>query len=234
MIVIPAGSFMMGSSEAQGDADEHPQHMVTISEPFAISKFELTFAEWDACAAQGGCNGRMSDNGWGRGSQPLINVTWDEAKDYVAWLSRITGKTYQLLSEAEYEYAARGGAQTVYPWGDDIKPNGQAMANCHGCDSKWDSKQTAPVGSFAAKPFSLHDVVGNVWEWTEDCYHESYDDAPMDGSAWTKGGDCASRIVRGGSWLSEPGDLRSAGRYWFTTDYRDYFVGFRVARILTP
>jgi formylglycine-generating enzyme required for sulfatase activity len=138
---------------------------------------------------------------------------------------------YRLLSEAEYEYAARAGTQTVYPWGDEI---GKNNANCGGCDSQWDGKQTAPVGSFAANGFGLYDMVGNVWEWTEDCYHDSYKGAPSVGAAWT-GGNCSLRVVRGGSWNSSPDSLRSASHYWFTTVYRDYSVGFRVARtLLTP
>jgi formylglycine-generating enzyme required for sulfatase activity len=234
MIVIPAGSFTMGSPEGKGDTDEHPQHNVTIAMPFAVSKFELTFAEWDACWAQGGCP-RASDSGFGRGQRPVINVNWDEAKGYVAWLSRITGKPYRLLSEAEYEYAARGGAQTVYPWGSDIELNGQVMANCSGCGSELGGKQTSPVGSFAANAFGLHDMVGNVWEWTEDCYHAKYKDSPTDGSAWiTGGGDCTLRVFRGGSWYYLPSDLRSARRRENSTIYREYDVGFRVARTLTP
>ena len=150
-----------------------------------MSKYELTFADWDACVAGGGCNGyKPVDQGWGRGQQPVINVNWDDAQHYVAWLSQVTGKTYRLLTEAEYEYATRAGTTTTYPWGDDIKLNGQAMANCDGCGSKWDDKQTAPVGSFAPNKFGLYDMVGNVFEWTEDCVHKNYNGAPTDGSAW--------------------------------------------------
>ena len=140
-----------------------------------------------------------------RGRRPAIYVSWDDAQTYVKWLSRITGKDYRLLSEAEYEYAARAGTQTAYPWGDDIKLNGKAMANCDGCGNK----QTAPVGSFAANPFGLYDMVGNVWEWTEDCWNGSYQGAPADGSAWTSG-DCSRRVVRGEgrSWRPPLGEPR--------------------------
>ena len=186
---------------------------VAIAKPFAVSKFELTFAEWDACVAHGDCVPHVSDSGWGRGRQPVINVSWDDAQSYVAWLSRITGKEYRLLSEAEYEYAARAGTQTAYPWGDDI---GKNNANCDGCGSQWDNKQTAPVGSFAANGFGLYDTVGNVWEWTEDCHHNNYNGAPVDGTAWT-GDDCSSRVVRGGSWLYGPPDLRAAFRGKYST-----------------
>ncbi len=140
---------------------------------------------------------------------------------------------YRLLSEAEYEYAARAGTQTAYPWGDEIKLNGQAMANCNGCGSQWDGKQTAPVGSFPANRFGLYDMVGNVWEWTEDCWNSSYEYAPADGSAWTSG-DCNSRVVRGGSWGNAPDNLRSASRGGDTSDLRGVYLGFRVARTLTP
>src|SRR6516165_3492771 len=234
MMVVPAGSFMMGSptSEPGHSVDENPQHAVTIARPFAVGRFEVTFDEWDACAADGGCNGyKPSDEGWGRGRRPVINVSWDDATAYVAWLSKKTGKPYRLPSGAEYEYATRAGTQTVYPWGNAIGTNN---ANCHACGSQWDARQTAPVGSFAANGFGLYDMVGNVREWTEDCYHERYIGAPTDGSAWIEGADCSRRVVRGGSWLLAPAFLRSAYRYWFTTDYRLNYLGFRVARTLAP
>jgi formylglycine-generating enzyme required for sulfatase activity len=169
----------------------------------------LTFAEWDACVAHGDCVPHISDSGWGRGRRPAINVSWYDAQSYVAWLSRITGKEYRLLSEAEYEYAARAGTQTAYPWGDKI---GKNNANCVECGSQWDGKQTAPVGSFAANGFGLYDMVGNVIEWVEDCYQDSYNGAPVDGAAWT-GGDCRGRVVRGGSYGSAADSLRSAAPY---------------------
>ena len=140
----------MGSPEGQGADSERPQHDVTIAKPFAVAKFALTFDEWDACAAHGDCAAHVSDSGWARGRHPAINVNWDDAQTYVNWLSRITGKPYRLLSEAEYEYAARDGTETTYPCGPEIKLSGKAMANCNGCGSQWDGKQTAPVGSFAA------------------------------------------------------------------------------------
>ena len=190
MIVVPAGSFMMGSpSTEKGRYDnEGPQHLVTFARPFAVSKFEVTFDEWDTCVAYGDCAQGISDSGWGRGQRPVINVNFDDAQRYVAWLSRMTGKPYRLLSEAEYEYAARAGTQTAYPWGDEI---GNRNANCDGCGSQWDGKQTAPVGSFPPNQFGLHDMIGNVFEWTEDCFHNNYERAPADGSAWTEGDNCA-------------------------------------------
>jgi formylglycine-generating enzyme required for sulfatase activity len=234
MVVVPAGEFTMGSpaTEQGREDDESPQHRVTIAKPFAVSKFEVTFNDWDACvAANGGC-GQVPDNGWGRGNRPVINVSWGEAKQYVAWLSQVTGKTYRLLSEAEYEYATRAGTTTAYPWGDNI---GMNNANCKGCGSDWDGKQTVPVGSFAPNAFGLYDMVGNVSAWTEDCWHDNYNRAPMDGSTWITGGDCGQRVLRGGSWSFYPGLLRSADREWHFTVLRVNYLGFRVARtVLTP
>ena len=157
----------------------------------------------------------------------MINVSWDDATAYVAWLSKKTGKSYRLLSEAEYEYAARAGTQTAYPWGDAIGAND---ANCLGCASQWDGK-TAPVGSFAANGFGLYDMVGNVWEWTRDCHHDTYSGAPADGSAWTSG-DCSRRVSRGGSGGNVARDLRSADRVSGPTDDRGPYIGFRVGRTL--
>jgi formylglycine-generating enzyme required for sulfatase activity len=232
MIVVPAGSFTMGSppTEKGRYRTEGPQHTVTFSKPFAVSKYELTFADWDACVTGGGCNGYTpNDQHYGRGQQPVINVSWDDAQQYVAWLSEVTGKTYRLLSEAEYEYAARAGTSTAYPWGDDIGTNN---ANCDGCGSKWDNKQTAPVGSFTPNKFGLYEMVGNVGEWTEDCVHNNYHGAPADGSAWLTGDDCSSRIFRGGGWGRSPDFLRSASRLKPAADTRTLYVGFRLARTL--
>jgi formylglycine-generating enzyme required for sulfatase activity len=234
MVVVPAGSFRMGSlaSEPGHSADEGPQHRVTIARRFAVGRFEATFDEWDACVDDGGCNDYMpSDEGWGRGRRPVINVSWDDAKAYVAWLSKKTGKSYRLLSGSEYEYATRAGTQKAYPWGNAV---GRNNANCHDCGSQWDARETAPVGSFAANRFGLYDMVGNVREWTEDCYHDNYRGAPADGSAWIEGANCYNRVVRGGSFLLAPAFLRSASRYWFTADYRLRYLGFRVARTLAP
>jgi Sulfatase-modifying factor enzyme 1 len=184
---------------------EDPPHEVTIAKTFAVGRTEVTFAEWDICVAEGACL-KASDSGWGRGDRPVINVSWDDAKEYVAWLSRITGKDYRLLSEAEWEYAARAGTTTPYSWGDNI---GKGNANCRGCDSQWDGKQTAPVGSFKPNAFGLYDMHGNVIEWVEDRWHESYGGAPTDGTAWLQDGDASRPIVRGGSWVSGPQDLRA-------------------------
>jgi formylglycine-generating enzyme required for sulfatase activity len=236
MIVVPAGSFTMGSPSAEKGRDifEGPQHTVTFVQPFAVSKYELTFADWDACVTGGGCNGyKPNDQGWGRGQQPVINVSWDDARQYVAWLSLVTGKSYRLLSEAEYEYATRAGTTTAYPWGDDI---GKNNANCGGCGSKWDRMQPAPVGSFTPNKFDLYDMVGNVSEWAEDCLHyANYNSAPMDGSAWITGADCSNRILRGASWAGPPDFLRSAARSGGSALTRGPGIGLRLGRTLvTP
>ena len=228
MVAVPAGSFMMGSPEA---AAEMPIHRVTIAEPFAVGKYEVTFAEWDACVADGGCYGyRPNDMKWGRRNRPVVNVDWNAAQMYATWLNEKTRKAYRLLSEAEWEYVARAGSETAYSWGNEI---GRNRANCDGCGSRWDGKQTAPVGMFAGNAFGLHDVHGNVWEWVQDCWNKTYAGAPADGSAWEQG-DCNARVVRGGSRVNNPRVLRSALRNWVTTGGRVNDVGFRVARSLTP
>ena len=234
MIVVPAGSFTMGSpgSEPERESKEGPQHRVTLARQFAVGQSAVTFAEWDACVAGGGCNSyKPSDEGWGRGNRPVVNVSWKDANAYAAWLAKLTGRPYRLLSEAEYEYAARAGTQTAYPWGNVI---GKNKANCIGCGSQWDGKQTAPVGSFAPNQLGLYDMVGNVWELTDDCDHDSYTGAPVDGSAWTTG-DCRGRVSRGGSWGNVPSGLRTAARFSFYADEREREAGFRIARtLLTP
>jgi formylglycine-generating enzyme required for sulfatase activity len=222
MVVIRAGKFLMGSLESEKGrhSDEGPQHEVTITKPFAAGKFTVTFAEWDACTAAGACF-RAEDSGWGRGNRPVIIVNWYDAKQYVAWLSRVSGKPYRLLSEAEWEYAARADTATAYYWGDDI---GRGNANCRECGSEWDGEQTAAVGSFKPNAFGLHDMAGNVWQWVEDCNRA--------GSLVTS--SCFKRVLRGGSWASNPQELRVAYRVGnFPVDRRDG-IGFRVARTLNP
>jgi formylglycine-generating enzyme required for sulfatase activity len=235
MLVVPAGSFMMGAppDEPGRYNDEDPQHKVTIAKSFAVSKFTLTFDNWDACVIDGGCDGyNPSDQGWGRGPQPVINVSWNDAKSYVAWLSRKTAKPYRLLSEAEYEYATRAETQTTYWWGYDI---GTGNANCNGCGSRWDGRQPAPVGSFAPNQFGLYDMSGNVWAWVEDCWHDSYQGSPSDGSAWTTAcTDDIRRVIRGGSWSLDPQSLRAAFRLRDTSVNRVGYLGFRLARTLNP
>jgi formylglycine-generating enzyme required for sulfatase activity len=233
MVVVPAGTLNMGSApnEPYRYANEGPQHEVQIAQPFAVSATELTFEDWDTCVAVGDCDAK-SDLGFGRGLQPIIGVSLREAQRYAAWLSRITGKQYHLLTEAEYEYAARAGSPTSYPWGEDLQLNGSAMANCNGCGSRWDNQTTAPVRSFRSNAFKLYDMVGNVWEWVADCYHASYQGAPTDGSAWT--GACSVGTIRGGSWSDNPSLIRSAARNSFSVTGSNNNIGFRVARTLSP
>jgi formylglycine-generating enzyme required for sulfatase activity len=219
MVVVPAGTFMMG---------EGPQHKVTIARPFAVGKYPVTFDEWDACVNAGGTKYEPVDSGWGRGKRPVINVSWDDAQVYVAWLSKKTGMPYRLLSEAEWEYAARAGTTTRYPWGDEPDTN---HANFRDSGSQWSGKQTAPVGSFEPNAFGLHDMIGNVWEWLQDCWNNSYSGAPTDGSAW-EAGDCGRRVVRGGSWDSYPENARVADRSGDGPTVRYFGLGFRLARTL--
>ena len=238
MVVIPAGSFMMGSParEVALQSFEKPQHSVEFSRPFAIAKYEVTFAEWDACVSDGGCSHRPEDEGWGHGRQPVINVSWDDAKEYVSWLSGRTGKVYRLPTEAEWEYAARAGTSTQFHTGDQITTS-QANFNgnyTYGGSSKGKYRaRTVPVGSFDPNNFGLHDIHGNVWEWLEDCANNSYGEAPTDGSAWIAG-DCTRRGLRGGSWFNDPGALRSANRFRNTTSSRYQDIGFRPATTLAP
>ncbi len=227
MVVIPAGKFEMGCVSGQECyEDEMPVHSVTISQPFAVSKYEITFEDYDRFTHPI----EVDDEGWGRGRQPIMNVSWNDAREYVAWLSSQTGQTYRLLTEAEWEYAARAGSTTQFSWGNEI---GQERANCGGCSTQWDFVQTAPVGSFAANPFGLHEMHGNVWEWVEDCWNDSYSGAPANGDAWLSG-DCSQRILRGGSYDDFPYDLRSAIRVGNAAGDRSSSLGFRVARTLTP
>jgi formylglycine-generating enzyme required for sulfatase activity len=227
MAVLPAGSFAMGTSKSHDEDSnfESPQHEVVLAKQFAVGKYEVTFAEWDTCVA---CPG-VSDSDWGRGERPVINVIWDEAEQYVTWLSRLTGKPYRLLSEAEWEYAARAGTTTLYSFGDDMAVLGEYAWYNGNSDLK-----THPVGEKKPNGFGLYDMHGNVWEWVQDCWHNSYEGAPTDGSAWTTGYDCGDRVLRGGSFGERDGNLASAERYWFPTNSRATNFGFRVARTLTP
>lgn len=228
MVVIPAGSFTMGEA---GHTRETPLHTVTFRAPFAVGRFTVAFDEWDACVADGGCNGyRPNDYGWGRGRRPVIDVSWDDAGGYATWLAHKTGKPYRLISEAEFEYVARAGTTTAYWWGPFV---GTGNANCDGCGSQWDDRQTAPVGSFKPNAFGVYDTAGNVTEWVEDRWNESYSGAPVDGSAWTTG-DPRRVVLRNGSWYNTDRFLRSAYRNGDAPRLRNKKIGFRVALLLTP
>ena len=235
LVVIPSGSFMMGSPEKEAGSydDEHPMHEVRIDYRLAVGVYPVTFDEWNACVSDGGCGGYVpEDNGWGRGNRPVVNVSWEDAKRYVGWLSWKTGKGYRLLSESEWEYVARAGTKTSYWWGSSIGGN---RANCDGCGSRYDNERTSPVGSFSENAFGLYDVHGNVQEWVEDCWNGDYDGAPTDGSAReSEDCDCEQRVLRGGSWFEFPRSLRSAYRHRGFSGNRNFNAGFRVARTLTP
>ena len=245
MVVIPPGEFWMGSPDGEGYASEKPRHKVKIERPFAVGKFEVTWDDWEACVAMRGCDGRPTgDGGFGKGNQPLINVSWDQAKSYVAWLSRMTGGPYRLLTEAEWEYAARGvtsadAPHPPYPWGDKASHEYANYGADQCCQSKTEGRDkwfdTAPVGQFPPNAFGLYDMHGNVWEWVEDPWHDNYRGTPpTDGSTWREGGDASRRMVRGGSWYFDPVNLRSARRIRYSTGSRYSFLGFRVGRTLTP
>jgi formylglycine-generating enzyme required for sulfatase activity len=213
MVVVPAGEFIMGSS----DDDEKPPHRVAIRVPFAVGRFAVTFAEWDAA----GLAQKPGDEGWGRDRRPVINVSWEDAQAYVSWLSHRTGKAYRLLSEAEWEYCCRAGTTTRYVFGDSISRS-QAQAQ---------ASQTAEVGTFQPNAWGLYDTHGNVWEWCADNWHPNYRGAPGDGSVWP-GGDVSLRVLRGGSWYDNPDFLRSADRNGVRPGGRGNYIGFRVARTL--
>jgi formylglycine-generating enzyme required for sulfatase activity len=229
MVLIRGGTFEMGSNES---TDETPVHQVSVKD-FAIGRCEVTFDEYDRFA-EATKREKPDDWGFGRGNRPVIAVSWEDARAYADWLSQQTGKQYRLPTEAEWEYAARASTTTQYWWGDEIRQDQRVWANCNGCGSEWDSKETAPVGSFPANPFGLLDTAGNVWEWVEDCWHENYQDAPQDGSAWLEanGGKCEGRVVRGGSWGVIPRWLRSADRLGYRPTDRDDVLGFRLVQDL--
>jgi formylglycine-generating enzyme required for sulfatase activity len=235
MVVIPAGEFTMGSPDSEPFRGAETQHRVTIAAPFAVSKLEITFDQWGACVKDGGCDGyRPDDQHWGRGKRPVIDMSWENAKAYVNWLGRKTGKPYRLLSEAEWEYAARAGTTTAYSTGSTISPR---QANYDGSGdgsgpSEANRQKTLPVGSFPANAFGLHDMHGNVSQWVEDCWHDDYTAAaPTDGSAWLDG-DCNGRVLRGGSWGDSEVELRSAARTGEYKDNSSFNDGLRVARSL--
>ena len=228
LLGVPPGRFRMGESGANRE--------VTIGYPLLVGKYPITFAEWDAAQAHrdwqkhsGIAPRKPNDHGWGRGKRPVIDVNWEDAKAFSTWLAKVTGKDYRLLSEAEWEYCCRAGTTTNYSFGDQI-----TMAQAQFSEGEMAStKQTLEVGKFPATAFGLYDMHGNVWERCEDTWHDGYEGAPTDGSVW-QGGDASRRVVRGGSWIDRPEDLRSAARDWLTTESRYGSSGFRVVRPLVP
>ena len=250
MVVVPAGSFMMGSpaSEEGRHDQEGPVHRVTMPEPFAVGTYEVTRGEFrrfveatghvmpDACWTPKSDGGPDQGRHWRRPGytqtdrHPVVCVRWGDAQAYVRWLSRDTGRQYRLLSESEWEYAARAGSTTRYAWGDGV---GRNRAHCGGCGSRRKEEATVPTGSFPPNAFGLHDMHGNAWEWVEDCWNDTYAGAPADGTAWLRG-ECDGRLLRGGSWYYAPGAVRSAYRFGVLQDAAVYDSGFRVARTLAP
>jgi formylglycine-generating enzyme required for sulfatase activity len=257
---IKRGLELLPPDESEADkltfATEQPQHSVTIARSFGMSSYLVTRDEYAAFvretdySSSGDCTlfvnhryEQRADAGWRSPGfaqsdrDPAVCVSWHDALAYITWLnSRLRGRTsvvddgpYRLPSEAEWEYAARAGTKTVRWWGDSI---GSDNANCEGCGSRWDDKQPAPVGSFHPNPFGLFDMLGNVWEWTQDCWNKSYEGAPVDGSAWTVGKWCQYRAIRGGSFASRPWLLRPAKRTFLDSDRSANYVGFRVVKAL--
>ncbi|HKY89718.1 MAG TPA: formylglycine-generating enzyme family protein [Nevskiaceae bacterium] len=245
MVRLQGGKFLMGEQGANGKLIELPVHEVTVK-PFAIGRFEVTFIEWMDCVDDGGCSVTPDDNGWGKGFRPVININWFDAQEYVAWLSKKTGRRYRLPTEAEWEYAARGGTDTTWGWGD---ASGEACEYSNSFDASGQTAHanwfwniycddgfvfTAPVGSFKPNAFGLYDMPGNVWEWLQDCWHPDYNGAPADGSAWIQGGDCNKRVNRGGGWGNHPRTTRSANRDADMPYGRGDAFGLRVVREIDP
>lgn len=216
MIAIRGGSFAMGSND---DPTERPVHQVTIK-PFSIGKYPVTVQEWNECAAAKGCGFTAT----GKDDAPVSNVSWTDAQQYAAWLAQATKKPYRLLSEAEWEYAARGGTQSKYWWGDKLQPG---MAGCKDCGDLA-AEQPAKVGSFKPNPFGLYDMGGGIDQWVEDCWHRTYQGAPSDGAAWNSG-DCSSHVLRSGSWKNDSRYVRTTNRDGYDTNVRYPTHGFRVA-----
>lgn len=209
MVVIPKGSFMMGDIQGVGDPDEQFIRKVTFKNDFAVGKYEVTWDEWEACVADNACSKvpYTANSVWGKERRPVIHVFHLEAYQYIKWLNKKTGKNYRLLSEAEFEYVARAGTQTKFYWGN---KKGKDHANCTDCLSQW-KRGTDPVGTFAPNKFGVFDILGNLWEMVEDCYHESYEEAPTDGSA-RRHEKCESQLIRGGGWHDDAWNMRASNR----------------------
>jgi formylglycine-generating enzyme required for sulfatase activity len=239
MIWLPQGSFLMGSPETEPErfSSEGPQHQVHIRYPLAVGQYAVTFGEFDAFVADTNYEHKPNDQGWGRGQRPVINVSWHDAQAYVKWLSQKTGEKYRLLSEAEWEYAARAGTSTAFWCGNSIttdQANYDGNLSYNGSPKGEFRKKTLEVHSFQPNPWGLYQVHGNVWEWVQDKRHGSYEGAPADGSAWEAGGgESDMRVLRGGSWYFDPRFLRAAIRSGLVDGYRVSFLGFRLARTLS-
>jgi len=243
MVALPAGSYQRGepASLRPSNSNEVPEHRVSISR-LAVGRYEVTFDEFDRCRNAGVCTHNPDDHGMGRGNRPVVDVNWADAQQYIGWIRQETGEDYRLLSESEWEYAARGNQAYEFPGEDQWSCTRGNIADVAwsaayntsprftvGCNDHF--IQTAPVGTFRMNGFGLFDMAGNVWEWTQDCYNQNYNRVPTDGSAWLTG-QCVSRIIRGGSWSDDISYARSAKRIADFSTYRSSNIGFRIARSL--
>ncbi len=221
LVTIPAGKFLMGSPETAEASDaELPRHEVQVARPFLLLKTDVTFDQWDACVADKGCTTVAGDNGWNRGTNPVINVSWPDTGEFTAWLSRVSGRRFRLPTEAEWEYAARAGRDTAYFFGDDPAQLGRY--------AWFENDRPQPVGTREPNPFGLYDMAGNVGQWVEDCWHATFDGAPTDGRAWIEP-DCRVAVVKGGDYDDAEWYLRPAQRFGHMRRNRYSYVGFRVA-----
>ena len=225
LVSLPAGAFTMGNNAS--DPSEKPAHRVAIGAPFAIGKFEVTVQQWNACVDARGCP-RIAQPANTAPNAPMRDVSWDDAQLYVKWLASATGKPYRLPTEAEWEFAARGGSATPYWWGAQMLTG---KANCKECGPPWSAERPANVGSFGANGFGLHDTSGSVWEWVSDCWHNNFKEAPADGSSWDQA-NCRVRVIRGGSWREGTAYMVASTRFKYDAGVRQSQNGFRVARSL--
>ena len=224
LISLSRGAFTMGSDSI--DPSEKPAHLVTLDVPFAIGKYEVTVQEWNACVEAGACQ-RVGQYASPNPKAPIRDVSWDDAQQYVKWLSTTSGKPYRLPNEAEWEYAARGGTTTRYWWGDQMATG---KANCRDCGQPWQIDGPADAGSFEPNPYGLYDMNGSVWEWVQDCWHNTFREAPADAVAWDDQPGCSVRVIRGGSWREASPYMLSSTRFWHDAAVRNSQNGFRVAR----
>jgi formylglycine-generating enzyme required for sulfatase activity len=225
MVVLQPGSFVMGDNH--GDRSERPTHRVTISKAYAIGKYEVTLAQWNACVQAEACKAVTSTTG-SPDKSPARDISWTDAQRYVRWLSKLTGQNYRLPTEAEWEYAARAGTGSRYWWGENMEAG---KANCKGCGGDWSNDAPANVDAFPANPYGIYGMNGGVWEWVEDCWHKDYDGAPTDGSVWASS-DCRENVIRGGSWRNDSTYAHSSSRFTYDTAVRYILNGFRVAKTL--
>ena len=225
MVILQPGSFTMGDNH--GDRSERPAHRVTISRPYAIGKYEVTLAQWNACVQAEACKAVTSTTG-SPDKSPARDISWADTQRFVRWLSKQTGQNYRLPTEAEWEYAARAGTGSRYWWGEKMRAG---MANCKGCGGDWSNDAPVNVDALPPNPFGLYGMNGGVWEWVEDCWHKDYDGAPTDGSAWTSS-DCRENVIRGGAWRNDSTYAHSSSRFTYDSAVRYILNGFRVAKSL--